>query len=152
MFKPIGTDHIFKIVEDRILDGEKIYVDAVTTSYLIEVCEESPLAGGWRQGEHEIYSLLWDAARRAVGVVLRKFRPDADGESQQLRLPGCDQVQLAYTIKEEGEWVTIPTHLLTLEQALAIADSLDKEAEAKRSHAKELRRWAIANLKSATPA
>lgn len=79
--------------------------------------------------------------RNIVRSCIKKFKPSAANDDDQLTLPGFDHLQKAYFIRRDDRDLLIPVTLCTDAELLARAREYDDMAKGCADHALELRKY-----------
>lgn len=107
-----------------------------------EICAEHADALAEDDGAEFWRHFAYLGCRKLVGRYIAKhFGDDVDAADRQPVFPGFSHVQRRYVVVRGGDEVAVLAEHLTDEEIDAKADSLEKDAQSRREHADELRRF-----------
>lgn len=107
-----------------------------------EICKEHAGALGDDEDAEFWRHFAYLGCRKLVGRFIAKhFGEPKDGGDRQPVFPGFSHVQRRYVVMRDGDEVAVLAEHLTDEEIDAKADALEKDAQSRREHADELRRF-----------
>ena len=126
---------VAEIVEQRIKDGE-----VTITSWLVMeiISRHEDITGD----DADWYRVCAKAHMKGVvGQVVRRYKPSEEEEAdRQIIMPGCERLQLAYSVDRDGPAI-VPIDQLTIDEIDAKIAELSGMRAGLSQHIRELERY-----------